>query len=108
MHAPRERGLAGLTTHGSQLWSQSSKGIKGVPRKGDAFGSGPHRILNFGNGGSADLGAYTPADGPRASVNILYGSPTGVTASDQFWHMNRKGIAGRRTQRNAGFGGECC
>lgn len=86
----------GLTAAGDQLWSQDSPGVKGVSQgkvQGpyDLFG---HALASgdFDRDGFADLAIGVPNDkvgaaGVRAgSVNVLYGSPAGLTASgDQLW-----------------------
>ena len=106
----------GLSATGAQLWSQASPKIKGVPHDGEMFGHGPIRVLNFGKSQHADLAVHNPDDlrverkdviEPSGSINVLYGSATGVTRTDQLWHPNSPGLASR-TRHGGGFGGECC
>lgn len=87
---------SGLTADGDQLWSQDSPGVKGVSQGRlmgpyDQFG---HSVASgdFDRDGFADLAIGVPNDKVGAaavragSVNVLYGSPAGLTASgDQLW-----------------------
>ena len=107
----------GLTARGAHLWSQASAKIKGIPQREDRVGGGPIRILDYGKSEHAELAIHSPADtetkrgglivGARGSINVLYGSRTGVTRDDQLWHSNSLGLAAR-TREPGGFGGECC
>lgn len=94
------RGSAsGLTRVGDQLWSQDSPGVKGVAKgglkSGDRFGA-TLASGDFDRDGHADLaiGTYRDFLSPDArragSVNVLYGSPHGLTADrDQLWSLDR-------------------
>ena len=88
---------SGLTSSGSSLFNQDSRGIHGVAADGDAagrsliagdFGGGPEQDLAIGNpfddvSGVADAG----------SVNVLYGSGSGLSsAGNQLWTQNSPGI----------------
>jgi hypothetical protein len=106
----------GLSATGAQLWSQASPKIKGVPHDEEMFGQGPIRVLDFGKSRHADLAVHNPGDlrveredvmEPSGSINVLYGSATGVTRTDQLWHPNTPCLASR-TERGGGFGGDCC
>ena len=106
----------GLSGTGAQLWSQASPKIKGVPHDDEMFGYGPIRVLDFGKSRHADLAVHSPDDlqvrrgdhiESRGSINVLYGSATGVTTTDQLWHPHSPGLAGR-TKQGGGFGGDCC
>ena len=107
----------GLKAQGAQLWSQASAKIKGTPQREDLVGGGPIRILDYDKDGHADLAIHSPADmqvrrgdlivGARGSINVLYGSRTGVTRHDQLWHSNSLGLVAR-TREPGGFGGQCC
>ncbi len=88
----------GLTAQQSQLWTQDSRGIKGVARLNDRFGQ-DLLIADFGDGDSDDLaaGALNVAGSDEAysgSVNVLYGSQIGVTATDDYWTQDSPGLAG--------------
>ena len=98
----------GLSGAGAQVWNQSSPTVKGKPRRGDQFGAGSLRILDFGKGRPADLAVHSPYDRPGGSVNVLYGSSHGLTARDQLWRSSSRGLAGRTSHPIGGFGGECC
>ena len=89
----------GLAAAGDQLWSQASSGIKGSPHgrsnsadgRGDRFGEAL-ASGDFDRDGFADLAVGVPQDRLPGtsrrigSVNVLYGSPTGLTsAGDQLW-----------------------
>lgn len=91
---------SGLTTQGAQIWTQSTRGIKGVAQESGYWGS-ELQIADFGRGSSADLAvAGDTQDAGTASdageVNVLYGSAAGVTRRDQRWSQDSAGIAGRR------------
>jgi hypothetical protein len=103
----------GLTGTGAQFWSQRSFHIKGVPIHDDSFSSGFIRILNFGKGSQPDLAVHSPddrlkrPDEPSGSVNVFYSTSGGIARTDQLWHSNSVGMAGR-TQVGEDFGGNCC
>jgi len=104
----------GLTGAGAQFWSQRTFQIKGVAIRDDSFSSGLIRILNVGKGSQPELLVHSPEDhltrtgkGSYGTVNVFYSSDRGVTATNQLWHSNSPGIAGR-TGAAGGFGGECC
>ncbi len=91
--------LAGLTTSGNQLWTQDSPGIKDVAEWLDAFG----RTLtsgDFNGDGYVDLAVGVPLEDvgtieDTGAVNVLYGSPSGLTAAgNQFWTQDSPGIKG--------------
>ena len=96
---------AGLMPAGNQLWTQDSPGILGVGESdtstftGDGFGEAV-AAANFGKGSQADLAVGVPGEDvgtivDAGAVNLLYGSPSGLTASgNQLWHQNSPGIAG--------------
>lgn len=87
---------AGLTTTGSQLWTQDSPGVEGTARLGNVFGAslamGP-----LDRGGHVDLAIGAPGDDGYGSVTLLLGSPDGLTTD---------GIGGTRyTQATNGIPG---
>ncbi|GAA2102813.1 hypothetical protein GCM10009841_19540 [Microlunatus panaciterrae] len=76
----------GLRAVGNQFWSQSSRGVPGVPEANDGFGSGL-AIGNFGRNvegrAYADLAIGVPLESvgrawEAGSVTVIYGSPSGV------------------------------
>jgi hypothetical protein len=91
---------AGLTSSGSQMWSQNSRGVPGAAEEYDSFGS-TLAAANFGNNSYADLavgvpskmsGRYNPSSG---AVIVLYGSASGLTsARSQLWIQDSPGIKG--------------
>jgi hypothetical protein len=99
----------GLTSTGSQLWTQGSAGVPGQPATnesfGDALASG-----NFTGRAYADLAIGVPGDGARnradgwGGVNVLHGSANGLTARGaQLWSQKTSGIKGS-ARREEGFG----
>ena len=89
---------SGVTAH-DQLWHQGRKGVKGALEKGDRFGA----VLasgDFDADGYADLAIAIPEENigtkrDTGAVQVLYGSPTGLTAAgDQVWHQGSKGVPG--------------
>ncbi len=105
----------GLTSAGNQLWTQDSPGILGTGESdptaftGDGFGEAL-ATANFGKGSQADLAVGVPEEDvgtivDAGAVNVLYGSPSGLTAAgNQLWHQNSPGIAGT-AERFDRFGG---
>ena len=89
----------GLTSSGSQFWTQNSAGVFGGAEVGDGFGW-TLAAANFGKSAHADLVVDVPFEGtPEAlnagGVHVLYGSATGLTGSgSQFWNQNTAGIFG--------------
>jgi hypothetical protein len=94
----------GLTSFGSEVWSQDSAGVKDVSEiisdekstHRERFGAAL-AIGDFDEDGHGDLAVgvpneITPGGG---AVNVLYGTSSGLTAvGDQFWHQDAPGIAG--------------
>ncbi len=90
---------SGVTSAGNSLWHQDSVGIAGTVESDDRFG----RTLtsgDFNGDGACDLAVGAPREDvgsvdAAGAVNVLYGSSTGITASDnQLWHQNSPGIRG--------------
>jgi hypothetical protein len=83
----------------SQRWTEASNGIPNNPQNGDNFGKGLMSV-NWGDGARMDIAIGVPnqAFGGVAavgSVHVLYGTSTGLTASnDDFWHRSVAGVAG--------------
>lgn len=92
---------AGLTSSNSQLWHQDVAGVLDVAEETDRFGW----ALGWGDfdgDGWTDLAIGVPNESiPTRSgsiknagaVNVLYGSPSGLTATgDQLWSQNSTGV----------------
>ena len=91
---------AGLTSSGSQMWSQNSRRVPGVADKYDSFGS-TLTAANFGRDGHADLAVGVPQmtvkryNQSSGAVIVLYGSASGLTsAGSQLWSQDSPGIKG--------------
>jgi hypothetical protein len=99
----------GLTARGNQIWTQDSRGIRGRSEVLDHFGS-TLAAGHFAGRIYADLAIGTPrkdrVDGEGVgSVNIIYGSAHGLTASgDQVWGQDSPGIPGQHSGGDE-FGG---
>lgn len=99
---------AGLTAAGNQLWTQASKGIPGKRQPHDNFGLSL-AAGSFSGGPQADLAVGVPGDRvagmeEAGSVNVLRGSPTGLTsAGARLWNQRTAGIKGS-PQPMDGFG----
>lgn len=86
----------GLTTDGSQLWTQASSGVDGTSRLGNVFGESL-AIGLLDRGLQADLAIGAPGDSSGGSVTVLLGRPDGLTT---------EGIGGTRyTQSTPGIPG---
>jgi hypothetical protein len=88
----------GLTSTGSQQWTQNSTGIQDVAEDGDNFGLSLAGA-NFGGASQSDLAIGVPFEdvgtGTGAgAVSVLYGSSTGLTSTDQFWTQDTSGVPG--------------
>jgi hypothetical protein len=95
---------AGIRTPGSQFWSQDSTGIADRAEDGDDFG----RSLaagDFNGDGFADLAIGAPGENAGAGVvHVLYGSPSGLTATgSQRWTQRSPGI-GHSSESGDHFG----
>ena len=89
----------GLSAVSDQVWHQDSPGIIGQAENGDQFGYSL-AVGDFGNDRSDDLAIGAPGEdigsiADAGSINILYGSPNGLSATgNQLWHQNTTGILG--------------
>ncbi|MEM7334598.1 MAG: FG-GAP repeat protein [Chloroflexota bacterium] len=99
----------GLTTVGTQTWSQGHISIAGTPEEGDNFGA-TLASGDFNNDGHADLAIGVPresVDGADAAgaVNILYGSANGLTgAGDEILTQNVEGLDASTAEEGDLFG----
>src|SRR5919197_316629 len=80
-----------------QFWTQDATGSDPA-EAGDEFGSAV-ATGDFNGDGFTDLAVGVPLEDVGATldagaVNVLYGSPTGLTATgDQFWTQDSTGVA---------------
>ncbi len=87
----------GLASAKSQLWHQGSPGILEEPEGGDRFGE-TLAAGDFNNDGFDDLAVGVPSESlPGATlagvVNVLYGSLTGISATNnQLWSQDSPNI----------------
>lgn len=90
---------SGLAAAGNQYWDQNSQGIGDAVEASDQFGFAAV-AGDFNQDGFGDLAVGVPLeDAPLDSgaVNVLYGSPSGLTASgNQVWSQNSQGIGDSR------------
>ena len=98
---------AGVTAR-DQLWHQGRKGIKNKLEKNDRFGQAL-ASGDFDADGYADLAVGIPGEDigkkrDTGAVQVLYGSPTGLTARDQVWHQGKPGVPGK-SEAGDWFGG---
>jgi hypothetical protein len=103
------RGSAeGLTTQGSQIWSQNSVGIAGMPEIEEFFGTAL-AAGRFAGDDHDDLAIGVPGervagDERAGAVQVLYGSPTGLRATgSQYWSQHGRAVAGKVAESD-GFG----
>jgi hypothetical protein len=99
---------AGLTSTGSQTWTQNSPGILDKAEKGDFFGASL-TAGDFNGDGFVDLGVGVRQEGvgtktTAGAVNIINGSASGLTSiGNQFWTQDTPGILGDGAQAGATF-----
>lgn len=89
----------GLTASGSQYWNQDSTSIGDSAENNDQFGFAA-AAGDFNDDGFSDLAVGVPLEdtpGDSGVVNVIYGSPSGLTAAgNQVWSQNSDGIADTR------------
>jgi FG-GAP repeat len=88
----------GLAATGARDWHQNTSGVPGIAEPYDFFGSAL-AAANFGKEEHADLAVGAPAEDAGAaaagSVNVLYGSASGVSASGaELWYQGTVGVQG--------------
>lgn len=100
----------GLTTTGSQFWTQDSPGMPGDGAEaGDWFGR-PVTVADYDNDGYDDLligSRFEDVDAvvDAGSVHVLYGSTAGLTTDRaQYWTQNTAGLLGDGAEERDWFG----
>jgi hypothetical protein len=92
----------GLNSTGRQFWRQGSNGVNDTPESGDQFGYSL-AAGDFNGDDFSDLAIGVPFESVwlitgAGAVNVLYGSPQGLTASGvapQLWHQESLGVSDR-------------
>jgi hypothetical protein len=98
----------GLTGSGSQLFTQDSSGVGSTAEEFDLFGFAL-AAGDFDNDGFADLAVGAPVESigsiiNAGAVNVLYGTPTGLTGTgSQTFTQNSSGV-GSTAERDDAFG----
>ncbi len=87
----------GLSSRDNQIWTENTKGIRGVAEEGDYFGE-VLAVGDFNGDGKDDLAIGTPLEDigniyNSGAVHILYGSNIGLRArGNQLWHQGNIGL----------------
>jgi FG-GAP repeat len=90
-------GAGGLTGSGSQLFTQDTPGVGSIAEADDSFGD-TLTAGDFNTDGFADLAIGAPLESipsifEAGTVNVLYGTPTGLTGSgSQTFTQNSPGV----------------
>lgn len=86
----------GLTTRGSQIWTQQLIGGPGGTGRTDEFGA-ELVAADFGRGRYDDLAISSSGwKEERGAVTVLYGSSVGLTRTgSQFWTQDSAGVPGK-------------
>ena len=88
----------GLKSTGNQIWYQGYNGILKTEWGSKGFG----RTLaagNFDKGSTDDLVIGAPTGINFGTINVIYGSPTGLTSTgNQIWYQGYNGIGDRPDQ----------
>ena len=71
---------SGLSAEDGQYWNQDDPGVEGVAMPGEKFG---HALVwgDFDGDGFPDLAIGNPIDLGHGSVNVLYGTDAGISAT---------------------------
>jgi FG-GAP repeat protein len=102
---------SGLSTAGSQFWTQDSPNVKDDSETGDLFGI-TLGAANFGKSGQADLAIGVPVESVNGidqcgAVNVLYGGTNGLTANgNQFWNQDVPGVKDQCDPQGGGVNGD--
>jgi disulfide bond formation protein DsbB len=103
---------AGLTSEGSQWWTQGALGLGDADtasEPGDLFGLSL-AAADFGGSAHADLAVGVPQEkmgdvSNAGAVNVIVGTASGLDmAGAQFWHQDSPGIAGDGVEQSDLFG----
>src|SRR5207237_475095 len=97
-----------------QFWTQNSRSVKDMSESGDRFGR-EVTSADYNGDGYDDLGINADFEGVgtvthAGSVNVLYGSATGLQATgvggpdDQFWTEATRGMGDGGAQADDRFG----
>jgi hypothetical protein len=94
----------GLTSQGSQVWSQDSPGIAERSQSNDRFGASL-AAADFDGDGRDDLAIGVAYETRRinrdGAVHVLYGTRRGLSArGNQMWGQDSRGIAERAEERD--------
>jgi hypothetical protein len=96
---------SGLTSAGSQLWSQDAPGVADQAEAGDEFGYAL-TVLELGNGPKAGMVISVPFEDlgidDVGAIHVLYGSAGGVTtAGARFLGQNSPGVEDQAEEGDA-------
>lgn len=84
----------GLSSARSEQWSQASPGIPGTPEAGDRLGQAV-AACDYDGDGHDDLAIGVPFEGMGGAVEVVRGSPAGLTAAGaRLWTQETPGVPG--------------
>ncbi len=100
-------GANGLRAAHSQLWTQDTRGVKGIPARQGHFGAAL-AAGDVSRNGRGDLaigipGARISGHDAAGAVTVLYGRSSGLTSADDLWSQDARGVLGT-AQANDRFG----
>lgn len=101
--------VADITAGSVTTWTRDTPGVLGTATCGDYFGTDV-AVGNFNGDSYADLAVSAPGAGDSGTANsgavhVLYGSPSGLTATgDQRFHQDSTGVSDTAETGDA-FGG---
>lgn len=89
---------SGLHEAGDQLWTQNTRGIKGLAGAGHRFGAAL-AAGDLSRNARAELAIGIPGgaisgQGEAGAVSVLYGRSTGLSSTDDLWSQDARGIKG--------------